>query len=414
MASSPAELASENLPPLTADPMAGGALRVLHVEDDRIHAETVRVAIAADFPGSLHQVVSNRVAYVDALSPPGFDLIVSDFSLDAFNGLDALDLARHHAPHLPFVFYSSTIGEDRAVQALRHGAFDYVPKGRIDELRSAIRRAVAEHSDFSKRVSAPKVAPFLSPEVLENAAHRVTSGADRIEGLENDSLLTAGAAHDLNNMLTPLLMAVPMMRETLHDTGGRRFLDALEKSTLRASKLVQQLLAFAHDGDGEPEEISSAELMRDIVKFMETTFPHNVRIAAVIEPTLWPLRAVRTQVYQAILNLCVNARNAMPKGGLLTAIAVNRVLDERQARAMHQARPGKFVSIQIEDSGASHAPSNLSRLWDIPEKNRPAETEGLIGLPTVKNIIRDHGGFVSAASLPGLGSSFAVFLPAIR
>jgi signal transduction histidine kinase len=393
-------------------PSARKGLRVLHLEDDRIHAETVRQMVASEFPGSRHTVVASRFAYLGELQLRPFDLIVSDFSLESFNGLEALDLARQRAPHLPFVFYSSTIGADRAAQALQHGARDYVPKGELQRLRTTIKRIAAEKRQPDAPAGPePRQKLSESVEALVATQQRVEEQAQRIQRLENVGLLAAGAAHDLNNMLSPMLMAVPLLRESMPDAEGKRFLDTLEKSAQRAARLVAQIMAFAQENGGQMTTLGVDGLLRDFVKFMLETFPKNIRIESAIQPGLWRVKANRAQVHQALLNLCVNARDAMPGGGTLTVGGENCFFDEVAAQAVPNAREGSFVMLRIEDTGVGIGSEEMARIWETGGLAKPENPRLPLGLPTVRSIAHRHGGFVEARTTLGVGSSFRVYLP---
>ena len=404
-ATSPAKL-------LTARPAP--IVRVLHLEDNRLDAEIVRRLLTAECPDSQLTLVSSRFAFLGELQLRPFDLIVSDFTLESFNGIEALELARLRAPHVPFVFYSGSIGEERAAQALQSGAQDYVPKGQVKRLGSAIRQALAVSAERRQRQQAERLSRELQGALDEarTAGQKLERELARLQRLENIVILAGGASHDLNNMLTPMLMAVSLLREPAPGTGHRQLLETLEKSARRSADLVSQILVIAQAGVHAAHVVEPDGLVRQIAKRMTETFPKNLRIEVALPPDLWQIEAIPQQLHQMLLNLCVNAREAMPGGGTLSVGAQNCRLDEGAARGLPGARAGTYVVLHVEDTGTGIAPDLLPRIWDAANKGKSAGGEIPLGLPTVNNIVKRHGGFIQLNSVVGLGTSVRIYLPA--
>ena len=234
----------------------------------------------------------------------------------------------------------------------------------------------------------------------------------RVQRLESIGMLAAGIAHDLNNVLTPILMAAPMLRVRAADPRDLRLLQTLEHSAERGAGLVRQILAFAHGTGGEPKLIQVKHLARDIVEMIQETFPKNIELEQHIPNDLWPISANPTQIHQVLLNLCVNARDAMPKGGTLSLSTVNRRLDEAQAAAIPGARPGAFVLLEVRDTGTGIPPEALAHIWE-PFFTTKGEDKGTgLGLSTVRGIVENHRGFITLQTAAGTGTTFQVYLPA--
>jgi two-component system cell cycle sensor histidine kinase/response regulator CckA len=338
-------------------------------------------------------VVSNREDFIAQLAVGGHDVILSDFNIVSFNGLDALQLAREKTPGTPFIFLSGTIGEDRAVEALQSGAKDYVIKDRPKRLVPAIRRAVEEARQERERAAAEE-------QLL------------RVQRLENIGMLAAGIAHDFNNVLAPVLMAVPLLRDRLTEASDRSILSNVEKSVERGAGLVRQILGFAHGVAGEPQFLQPRHLVRDLIDVMRQTFPRAIQIEEHMENGLWPLRANPTQLHQILLNLCVNARDAMPDGGTLRFRVANHPLDEVGAAAIPGAKPGNYLLFEVADTGMGIPPGVLGRIWE-PFFTTKGEGRGTgLGLPTVRGIVESHRGVIALHSRVGQGTTFQVYLPA--
>jgi two-component system, cell cycle sensor histidine kinase and response regulator CckA len=610
-------------------------MKILHLEDNIRDAELVRLLVQEEWADCAISCFGTRSAFVGALQASQFDLVLSDFALPNLNGLEALKLAKEHAPDVPFIFLSGTIGEDRAIEAVKSGADDYVLKDRLRRLVPAIARALRESEERRQRRVAEsrirELADFLDQaregivvsnldgeitfwnqgaeqlsgwkatevrtktsvdlfgpvaaaqleaactaalkagawsgevglvdrhgqqrllelritlirdeagrprarlilgtditerrrterrvreqaEMLNQAREAIfisdlhdrviywNAGAERLFGwaapdvmdrsvseifdaavmaeieaaraetmtkgewhgelrmhtrtrtpvimesrqtlirdesgqpkarlcinsditdrkrleeqflraqrMENIGLLAAGIAHDLNNMLAPILLAAPMLRDHVADAGALGLLGTLEKSAERGANLVRQILAFAHGAGGEQRLLQVKHLLRDISSVMAGTFPKSIRLEDFIPSDLWLIQANPTQIHQVLLNLCVNARDAMPNGGTIWLRAENRMLDIPGAQAIAGARPGPFVVLQVEDSGTGIPPDVLERMWEPFFTTKEADKGTGLGLSTVRGIVENHHGFIEVTTAPACGAAFRIFLPA--
>ena len=234
----------------------------------------------------------------------------------------------------------------------------------------------------------------------------------RAQRLESVGMLASGIAHDLNNVLSPILMGVPMLREHITDPGDLQLLAMFEKSAERGAGLVRQILSFAQGVGGEPRQVQVKHLLRDLSTVIGETFPKNIRFDTYIGANLWPITANPTQIHQVLLNLCVNARDALHRGGTLTLRAENLVLDDLGVRAIPGARPGPWLVLQVDDTGTGIAPDVLARIWEPFYTTKETGKGTGLGLSTVRGIVETHHGFVSVQSEVGRGTTFRVFLPA--
>ncbi len=235
----------------------------------------------------------------------------------------------------------------------------------------------------------------------------------RVQRLENIGLLAAGIAHDLNNVLAPIMLAAPMLRLHATHPSDLHVLTTVEKSAERGAALVRQIIGFAHGtGAGEKQLVQVRHLLRDLVSMIQETFPKNIRFNADIASDLWTLQANSTQIHQVALNLCVNARDAMPGGGTLGLAAANVRLTEADARAIPGARSGAHVRIEVSDTGTGIPPEVLERIWE-PFFTTKAEGKGTgLGLSTVRSIVADHCGFLAVETQAGSGTTFRAYFPA--
>lgn len=234
----------------------------------------------------------------------------------------------------------------------------------------------------------------------------------RSQRMEHLGLLVAGIAHDLNNILSPSLLVAPFMRPLVTKPSEHAFLDSVERSAERGAALVKQIMLFAQ-GRGEGHiPLKPGNLARELISLIRETFPRSLNFEEEIGPDLWPVNANPTQLHQVLLNLLVNARDAMGGHGLLTLRLVNRQLDSAAAGRIVGARSGAFVCFEIGDTGPGIAPDVLPRIWEpFFTTKEPGKGTGL-GLSTVRGIVSSHLGFCEVQTTPGEGTVFRVYLPA--
>jgi PAS domain S-box-containing protein len=243
---------------------------------------------------------------------------------------------------------------------------------------------------------------------------RLESQFLRAQRMESIGTLAGGIAHDLNNVLSPILTAVELLQMRVNDEGSRRLLNILHTNAVRGGEMIKQVLSFARGVEGEHIPLQPTHLIKEIVKILADTMPKNIEITFSIDPDLWSVSGDATQLHQVLMNLCVNARDAMPHGGKLRIEAENVEIDEHYARMNVEAKSGRYVSVGVIDTGFGIPEQNLSKIFD-PFFTTKGQGQGTgLGLSTVAGIVRSHGGFVNVYSEVGRGARFRVYLPAIE
>jgi PAS domain S-box-containing protein len=495
-------------------------VRILHVEDDPRDAELVREALLADHLDCDIVRVVTREDYLAALERGDFDLIVCDYTLPSFQGGEALDLAGARWSHIPFLFLSGTIGEERAVEALKKGATEYVLKSNLARLPSAVRRALSEareRADRRKAEEALRASEQRTRALMENAkdailvaniqgivvevnraaealyarprnefvgrylfellvaderervrrhfetvltgrvpevqetialaadgravpievsASLVEIGGERLvlaivrdaserkqleeqfrqsQKMEAVGRLAGGVAHDFNNLLTVILGYSDVVSNQLPaDHPLRQEVEQIRKAGERAAALTRQLLAFSRTQVLLPQLIDVGEIVTDIDKMLRRLIGEDVDLVTVCDPRTGRVKADPGQLEQVLMNLAVNARDAMPGGGRLTIETHNVNFDEAGAREHVTAQPGSYVMIEVSDTGSGMDAETKAHIFE-PFFTTKEKGKGTgLGLATVYGIVKQSGGFLWVSSEPGRGTTFKICLPRVE
>ena len=477
-------------------------IAILHLEDNAMDAELLQGMLETEgFRIDLKRV-DLESEFVNALQTWKPDLIISDFSLPSYNGKIALAVAKSLCPRTPFIFFSGTIGEESAIDALKLGATDYVLKQRPQRLISAIRRALAEAElqaekaeaelkiksqaqlielareaiitqDMEDRVmfwneGAERMYGFTRSEAVgkkitnliaqfsgsqlevakertrttgywegefehttkENGVIQVSSHWTLVSGeagqpdhilsistdvtekkqlekqflraqrLESIGTLASGIAHDLNNILAPIFMATEILQEETLTPGGKAMLQTIQQSAQRGADIVKQVLTFVRGTEGKRTSLMLGYIIDEVRKVASETFPRNIQVSYSVDRDLWLVNGDATQLHQVLMNLCVNARDAMPQGGQLRLSAKNTT-DEL----------GPRVLITVEDTGTGIPSEIMEKVFDPFFTTKELGKGTGLGLSTVLGIVKSHGGILNVDSKEGVGTSFQISLP---
>jgi hypothetical protein len=241
---------------------------------------------------------------------------------------------------------------------------------------------------------------------------KVESQFLRTQRMEGIGTLAGGIAHDLNNVLAPILMSVQMLKDKFQDAQSQRMLAILESSAQRGAGMVKQVLTFARGMDGERVLLQTKHLVKEVAKIVSETFPKTIEVRSNIDEALWATMGDATQLHQVLLNLAVNARDAMPNGGSISFSAENTVVEPGQTRLPEGVQPGYYIVIKVTDNGTGIPPEILEKIFEPFFTTKEVGKGTGLGLSTVVGIVKSHGGFLQVQTELNRGTTFLIYLPA--
>ncbi len=369
-------------------------LRALIIEDSQNDCDLLLGVLGRGGYDVTHQRVYSASALASTLEKDQWDIVISDYSMPGFNGTDALAMVREKGLDVPFVFLSGTIGEEIAVNAMRAGAQDYVIKGKAARLLPAIQRELREAE-------------------LRRERKQMEQRVRQLEKFEALGKLAGGVAHDFNNVIGAIMgwAELGVDRVTSDSPEAKLFRSIREQAT-RAAGLTRQLLAYARRQVLEPKNINLNQMVNETTALLQKTLGEQIEVKMALATDLQITRADPSQIEQVIMNLCFNARDAMPKGGQLLIETRNVDLDSYFCERHADASPGRHIQLSVRDTGVGMAPGTVERIFEPFFTTKEVGKGTGLGLATVLGIVKQHGGFLDVYSELGKGTAFRVYLPA--
>ncbi len=414
-------------------PSAESDLKPCHallLEDSAVDADlTIQYLSQTRYP-IVWSVVGRRQDFIEALDAKRYDVILSDYSLPDFDGLSALDMVRERDADIPFIFISGVVGEEFAVETLRKGATDYVLKQRLSRLPAVIDRALAEAEERRERRRAETALQTLN-ETLERRVEartqelaavnrqlvsqieereRVENTLRQMQRLEAVGQLTSGIAHDFNNLLMVVLGNIDLVLNKVEDDKIRRRLEATRSAAERGAGLTRQLLAFSRRQKLESRPTDLDRTVTGMIDLLKSSLGGSVKLDIRVEPGLWPALVDRTQIELVILNLAINARDAMERGGELVLDLGNVTVALPPLKA-EDPLPGDYVSIRVTDSGSGMPPDVLAKVFEPFFTTKEVGKGSGLGLSQVLGFVQQSGGGVQIETEPGCGTTVTIFIP---
>jgi len=378
-------------------------LRLLHLEDNPVDAELITATLMEGNIPCQSQLVDTRQAFVAALKEGRMDLILADYSIPGFDGMTALILARQHCPDVPFLFVSATIGEELAIDAMHQGATDYVLKQRLGRLVPSVQRALRELDDRAERKRA------------EEALRQSEKQFRQSQKMEAVGRLAGGIAHDFNNLLTIIMGYSQVLLTELgpqHPLRGK--IEETLKAGEKAATLIRQLLTFSRKQSLDPKILSLNTAVTTLESLLRRLIGEDIQLVSKLDPTNGRLRADQAQLEQVLVNLVVNARDAMPKGGTLTIETAQVELTRSPVYHLTPLPPGPYVRLAVSDTGCGMDRMTQSHIFE-PFFTTKGEGKGSgLGLSTVFGIVTQSGGAIDVTSRVGHGTRFDLYFPSVE
>ncbi|MGD0206243.1 MAG: response regulator [Verrucomicrobiota bacterium] len=371
-------------------------LHILHLEHDRNDAGLVQAALEAEGIACTVECVESRADFVTALERGNVDLILSDYSLPAFDGLSALEIARTKWPAIPFIIVSGTPGEELAIESLKRGATDYVLQQQLSRIVPAVRRAMQEVEARAERQR-------LEEQFIE---------AQKMEVMGQ---LASGVAHDFNNILAVIIGYSDLIRQELGpDHPLRKYAEEIWQAGEHATRLTRQLLVFSRKQKVQPVVLDLNEVVKDLDKMLRRLINENIELTVVPGKRIGRVKADAGYVGQVLVNLVVNARDALPNGGQLSIATSNVTLDENYVRTHPEVTPGDYVMLAVSDTGVGMTDEVKAHLFEAFFTTKPKGKGTGLGLATCQTIVKQSGGHIVAYSELGKGTTFKVYFQRVN
>jgi signal transduction histidine kinase len=378
-------------------------LNLLLVDDSEDDAAMVVRALRTAGREVVAERVDSAAALKASLLERQWDVVISDWSIPGFGGHAALELVRSMNVDVPFIIVSGTVTEEMAVKAMRSGARDWLPKDKLGRLAPAVERELQEATERRRNVE---------------ALRRTEEQLRQSQKLEAIGGLAAGIAHDFNNMLSVIIAHADLMRLDVKDDGPMtESLDEIRSAAGRAAEMTRQLLAFSRQQVLQPRVVPLIEAVRGIEKMLRRLIGEDIDLA-ILDTSRDTSDGGRVlvdpgQLGQVILNLAVNARDAMPDGGSLTIETMNVDLDEDHAAAHLGTKPGPHVLLAVSDTGTGMDAATQARIFEPFFTTKEVGKGTGLGLATALGIIQQSGGTMWVYSEVGHGTTFKIYLPRV-
>ena len=368
-------------------------LRIVFVEDSPWDAELEERELRKGGLQFDSMRVWTREDCVRALKEFKPDLIISDYSLPEMDGLTVLKMAGEICPNVPFIFVSGTIGEERALESLKRGATNYVAKDQLKGLMTKVRRALKEAEEREE----------------ERCLEEQLREAQKMESIGK---LAGGIAHEFNNLLTPIIgYSELVLNQTRNDDPLRQHIEEIKKAGERAASLTRQLLAYSRKQVLQPRVLDLNAVIAELDKMLRRLIGADIELVTRLAPELGRVKIDPGQIEQIVINLAVNARDAMPQGGKLTIETTNAQLDEAYARKNVAVTPGQYVMLSVSDTGCGMDAQTQSHLFEPFFTTKEIGKGTGLGLSMVYGIVKQSGGDIWVYSEIGRGTVFKIYLP---
>ena len=371
-------------------------LRILYLESNPTDAALICSTLEAGGITCTTTWVQNRADFGEHLSHGCFDLVLSGYSQPAFDGLSTIAFVRENWPDLPVILVSGTMGEEFAVESLKSGATDYVLKTRLFRLVPAVRRAMQEVAERTERRR-------LEAEFIE---------AQKMEVIGQHA---ASVAHDFNNILSVIMGYSDMLLRKISIADPlRKYAEEILRASKYGASLTLQILVFCRKQTVQPVVMDLHVVLRDLEPMLERLIHENIALALSPGTHSGNIFADPGYIVQMLMNMAVNARDAMPDGGSLTLATSKVTLDEYSTDVYPGSLPGDYILLSVSDTGAGMSEEIKARIFEAFFTTKPVGKGTGLGLANCNSIIQQFGGCVSVTSELGKGTTFQILFPCVE
>jgi len=375
-------------------------LRVLIIEDSEEDALLLVHALKQGGYDPIFQRIYTREAMVSALHDETWEVIIADYRMPRFSAPDALQIVKERCLDVPFIIVSGAIGEETAVTAMKAGAHDYIMKDNLARLIPAIERELREVEMHRKKQQAEEDKKRIEEQLLQS------------QKMEAIGRLTGGVAHDFNNLLTAIRGYTDMSFDQItKDTQLYKDLKEIQICTERAMNLTRQLLLFSRRQPMEFFHIDFNKTVENLLGLLHRIIGEDIEVRYDLVSEKLILFADQTSIEQMIMNLVVNARDAMLEGGTVTIRTEKSNLSSQAVKNISNAYPGDFVRFSVADTGSGIDEEILEHIFEPFYSTKAFGKGSGLGLSVVYGIIQQHKGWIQVESKKGMGSIFEVYLP---
>jgi signal transduction histidine kinase len=379
------------------------ALRALIADDSENDVLFLLRALRKAGYEPVYERVSTAPAMKAALQRQTWDIVISDYEMPNFGGFEALQLLKESGHDLPFILVSAVVSEETAVAAMKAGAHDYIMKRNLVRLAPAIERELREAQTRGARKAAE--------EALRQSEEQLRQ-AQKIEAVGR---LASGVAHDFNNILTVITgHSELLLRQLDADDPRRKNAEQIEKAAYRAAALTRQLLTFSRKQVIEPRVLKLNAIILNIEKMLRRLIGEDIEFCTVLDSAAGHIKADPGQIEQVIMNLAVNARDAMPNGGKLTVTTANTTLDKNQLKHFPDLCAGDYVMLTIADTGTGMSEEVKAHLFEPFFTTKPPGKGTGLGLATCFGIVKQSTGHINVHSELGRGTTFKIYFPQVQ
>jgi two-component system cell cycle sensor histidine kinase/response regulator CckA len=370
-------------------------LAALIIEDSEPDAELLLRALGRGGFAVTHECVETAPAFIAALDRKAWDLVLSDFAVPSLSAFAAIEIVRERGLDLPFIIVSGTMGEEAATAGMRAGARDFITKANLSRLLPAIERELHEVE-------------------TRKANRRLEEQLRQAQKMEAIGRLAGGIAHDFNNLLSVIIGYTNLLIDQLmREDPMRAELEEVQGAANRAATLTRQLLAFSRQQVQEPKILDLNQVTAGMERMLRRLLAEDVELTLERAPRLGSIQADRGQLEQVLMNLFVNASDAMPNGGEMSIVTRDVELDPGDAARRIDVQPGSYVMLSVRDTGEGMDQATQARVFEPFFTTKSLNKGTGLGLSTVFGIVHQSGGHIVIESELGRGTTFEVYLPRV-